>query len=191
MRQVIHKDGLTLPGGHHLPQNAWVGFSTVDINRDDNYYVDPDQFEPFRFVKSSAKPSSDIKPLSPASQDVEGPTNDAYLVTAEDKFMNFGYGRHSWYGIISLLHISNSIFTLHGCIFFSCNHVPVTLTNKFDISSPGRWFAAHLLKLLVAYTTLNYEIQPIAKRPQNTVFGDSIVPSWGRRIKVRRRKHAE
>lgn len=137
MRQVIHKDGLTLPGGHHLQQNAWVGVSTVDINRDDRYYEDPDQFEPFRFVKSSAKPSSDIKPLSPTTQDVEGPPNDAYLVTAEDKFMNFGYGRHSWYGIIiSLLHISNPIFTLHRCIFRCCIDAPVTLTKHSTNLAP-------------------------------------------------------
>ena len=96
MRQVVYKDGLTLPGGYHLPQNAWVGVSVVDINRDDRFYVDPDRFNPFRFVKSSSKPSSDIEPSSPTTQSAEGPSNDAYLATAEDKFMNFGYGRHSW-----------------------------------------------------------------------------------------------
>ena len=94
MRQVINKDGLTLPGGHHLPQNAWVGVSVVDINRDDRYYVDPDQFQPFRFVRSKL------------ASDTEGPPNDPYLATAEDKFMSFGYGRHSWYGIITSLTLS-------------------------------------------------------------------------------------
>lgn len=103
MRQVMHKDGITLPGGHHLPQDAWVGVSVLGINRDDRFYADPDQFKPFRFARSPAK--SDTKPLSPATQNVEGPPNDPYLATAEDKFMSFGYGRHSWYGSYSL-HIS-------------------------------------------------------------------------------------
>ena len=90
MRQVIKKDGLTLPGGHHLPENAWVGVSVVDINNDDRYYVNPDQFQPFRFVRSPDKLTSDTKK--------EGLSNNPYLATAEDKFMSFGYGRHSWYG---------------------------------------------------------------------------------------------
>ncbi|KAL8793676.1 MAG: hypothetical protein Q9195_003725 [Heterodermia aff. obscurata] len=150
MRQVMHRDGLTLPGGQHLPKDAWVGVSVHGINHDDRFYPDPDQFKPFRFARSEAKSSDE--PSSPTTQDVEGPPNDAYLATAEDKFMSFGYGRHS---------------------------------------CPGRWFAAHLLKLLVAYITLNYEIQPVAKRPENIILGDSIVPPRSFKIKVRRRRHAE
>ena len=117
MRQVMHKDGLTLPGGHHLPQKAWVGVSVININRDDQYYVDPDQFKPFRFVRSPAV-SSDTKPLS---QDVEGPANDPYLATAEDKFMSFGYGRHSWYGINSLTlsaHLESHFHPPSLCLSF-------------------------------------------------------------------------
>ena len=108
MRQVMHKDGITLPGGQHLPRDAWVGVSVLGINRDERFYADPDQFRPFRFARSPAKP--DTKPLSPATQDVEGPPNDPYLATAEDKFMSFGYGRHSWYGFTFPAHLE---FHLH------------------------------------------------------------------------------
>ena len=55
-------------------------------------------------------------------------------------------------------------------------------------ASPGRWFVAHQLKLLLAYIALNYDMQPLESRPPNRIFGDSIVPSSTATISVRRRK---
>lgn len=55
------------------------------------------------------------------------------------------------------------------------------------IRSPGRWLAAHLLKLVLAYVVLNYDIQPIDKRPGEMMLGDFILPSRNTIIKVRRR----
>lgn len=57
-------------------------------------------------------------------------------------------------------------------------------------TSPGRWFVAHQLKLLLAYVALNYDVQPLEKRPLNRIFGDSIVPSQKATISVRRRMRA-
>ncbi|CAF9931029.1 MAG: hypothetical protein ALECFALPRED_004781 [Alectoria fallacina] len=55
---------------------------------------------------------------------------------------------------------------------------------------PGRWFAVQNLKLMIAYITLKYEIEPISKRPESVVFGDANVPSMSTSIKVRRRTRA-
>ena len=57
-----------------------------------------------------------------------------------------------------------------------------------QFSSPGRWLVAHQLKLLLAYIVLNYDIQHVAERPTNIVFGDSIVPRPSAKMTVRRRK---
>lgn len=57
-------------------------------------------------------------------------------------------------------------------------------------SSPGRWFAVQNMKLMVAYITLNYDIQSIDKRPPSTVFGDANIPSMSAYIRVRRRTNA-
>lgn len=54
--------------------------------------------------------------------------------------------------------------------------------------SPGRWFAVRLLKLMVAYITLHYHIEPLAQRPKNFAFGDANIPSFTTKIRVRRRK---
>ncbi len=52
--------------------------------------------------------------------------------------------------------------------------------------SPGRWFATQNLKLMIAYITLKYDIQPIGERPTTTVIGDANIPSMTACMKVRR-----
>lgn len=57
------------------------------------------------------------------------------------------------------------------------------------VRSPGRWFVAQQLKLLLAYVALNYDIQQLeGRRPLNRVIGDSMVPRRDTVIKVRRRQ---
>lgn len=53
---------------------------------------------------------------------------------------------------------------------------------------PGRWFAEQFLKLLIAYITIHYDIEPLAERPKSNVFGDANVPSLTTSLRVRRRK---
>lgn len=63
--------------------------------------------------------------------------------------------------------------------------------SSFDhFASPGRWFAAHIMKLTLAYIALNYEIQPIVDRPPNQIVGDCIVAAQNLKLKIRRRKAA-
>ena len=56
-------------------------------------------------------------------------------------------------------------------------------------SSPGRWIASNQLKLMLAYMSMNYEIQHKGQRPVNWVLGDAIVPPETATMMVRRRKH--
>ena len=85
------------------------------------------------------------------------------------------------------------IFFAGACFFIE---LPVAsllyLLSRFmtdlTIRSPGRWLASHLLKLMLAYVVLNYDIQPIDERPAEMMLGDFIVPSRNTMIKVRRRE---
>ncbi|KAL2126381.1 hypothetical protein VTI74DRAFT_1020 [Chaetomium olivicolor] len=52
---------------------------------------------------------------------------------------------------------------------------------------PGRWFAVRLLKLIIAYIVLHYDIKPLGHRPANISFGDASIPSFSTKIVVRRR----
>ena len=71
-------------------------------------------------------------------------------------------------------------------------HIPhhASLRNVLTTSSPGRWLVSQILKLLIAYITLHYDIQPLEERPLNTIFGDTNIPSMSATIRVRRRKSA-
>lgn len=62
---------------------------------------------------------------------------------------------------------------------------PLTLDNP---NSPGRWFVAHQMKILLAYVVTHYDIEPLDHRPLNRVIGDSVIPPQNVSIKVRRRK---
>ncbi|KAB8277903.1 cytochrome P450 [Aspergillus minisclerotigenes] len=54
-------------------------------------------------------------------------------------------------------------------------------------SCPGRWFAAHAMKLIIGYILVNYDIEPLEKRPVNSVVGQTIIPQLDVKIRVRRR----
>ncbi|KAF2811844.1 cytochrome P450 [Mytilinidion resinicola] len=54
---------------------------------------------------------------------------------------------------------------------------------------PGRFFSAHELKLLLAYITLNYDIQPLEERYANTEFSDFSVPR-DIELTIKRRKQS-
>lgn len=60
------------------------------------------------------------------------------------------------------------------------------------LASPGRWFAAHVMKMVMkmvlAYIALKYEIQHIGERPANLMLGDCIIPPRNVNIMVRRRR---
>ena len=64
----------------------------------------------------------------------------------------------------------------------------LSVVNVLTLPSPGRWFATHLLKMLLAYITLNYDMEALNKRPLNEYYGDFDIPSQSATIKVRRRK---
>ena len=51
LREVMPKDGVTLPSGHHVPKCAWMAAVTVGLHHDDAFYPKPKKFDPFRFAK--------------------------------------------------------------------------------------------------------------------------------------------
>jgi hypothetical protein len=54
-------------------------------------------------------------------------------------------------------------------------------------TSPGRFFAATQLKLLLAQIILNYEIEHMEQRPENPWLNNTIGPPMWSTIRVRRR----
>lgn len=58
------------------------------------------------------------------------------------------------------------------------------------MASPGRFFAANQLKLLLAAIVTKYDIEPIAERPPNPWLNNSIGPPIWSKLRVRRRHDA-
>lgn len=56
--------------------------------------------------------------------------------------------------------------------------------------SPGRFFVAHELKMVLAYLLNNYDIKPISERPKPQWLGQNSIPPLHAKIEVRRRKGA-
>lgn len=42
---------------------------------------------------------------------------------------------------------------------------------------PGRFFASQELKLMLAYLVMNYDVEPLGERPQNSVMNGMSLPS--------------
>ena len=85
-REVMPKNGVTLPDGQHLQQGAWIGVPVPGIHNDERFYDKPEVYDPFRFVPSSLK-----------GQMAEAENHKATMLTmANDTFLPFGYARHSW-----------------------------------------------------------------------------------------------
>lgn len=54
--------------------------------------------------------------------------------------------------------------------------------------SPGRFLVEQMLKMLLAYMLMHYDIEYLPTRPANFVLGPINVPPPGATIKVRRKK---
>ena len=90
----------------------------------------------------------------------------ASLVASSDHFMAFSHGRHAWY-----VHV-----TVGRAIWLT-----------FPSHSPGRFFAANQLKLLLAQIVTKYEIAPITERPANPWLNNTVGPPMWSKLRIRRR----
>lgn len=58
-------------------------------------------------------------------------------------------------------------------------------------SCPGRFFAAGLLKVLMAEIVMGWDFEFVEERPGNVWFGTNHLPPTGARIRIRRRKEED
>lgn len=91
-REIVHRDGLTLPDGHHLPRGSWVGFPVAGVHFDERFYPDPVTYDPFRFISSITEP----KPGSTFTDIGSRPQKYLSMGVTSNTFLSFGHGHHSW-----------------------------------------------------------------------------------------------
>ena len=81
--------------------------------------------------------------------------------------------------LVILIPATFAMFDFQGSIF---------LMNFLGLDSPGRWFAVLMLKMIVAYVTLHYDIEAAGPMPKMRVIGDAVLPPMSATIRVRRRR---
>lgn len=95
LREVMPRDGVTLPSGHHLPKGAWVGAATVGLQHDDRFYLKLEEYDPFRFARKQAD-AVDEGNLEKLSDKASIYRKNQGLATTSDIYLAFGHGRHAW-----------------------------------------------------------------------------------------------
>ena len=100
-------------GGVKVPKGVHMEIPMYNIHMDPDFYSEPTRFNPFRFAGPAA-PDAESRALPQKP-----------VVTLDDTFMTFGYGRN-------------------GC--------------------PGRFFGAHVMKVMFAHLVRNYDLEVLSER---------------------------
>ncbi|KAF3018969.1 hypothetical protein E8E14_012215 [Neopestalotiopsis sp. 37M] len=136
--RVVEKP-VTLSDGTHLPAGTHIESAHASIVQDANLYSNPESFDGHRFMNLRAGAIPD--PLGYKNKEQH------QFVTATKDFMAFGYGRHACTPIASCPTNSIALMTLHNGKLTS------------SMTSPGRFFAANEIKLILARILLEYEFR--------------------------------
>ena len=156
-KQVVAEDGITIENAVHIPKDFYLATPMDAIHLDPTFYVDPQNFHPFRFCRPSsvedtctsrfyeAKGMDATMPL-PNSDNAHSKAKPT--VSLDDKFLSFGLGRNA---------------------------------------CPGRFFALHEIKLMLAHIVLHYDIAYFDKRPEQLRIIWVQLPRVETQLRVRRR----
>lgn len=136
-----------------IPAGTTVSCCMRSTHFDADYYDDPDTFNPFRF---SDPPPNGTKTSSQGQKQV--------ILTGPD-FLSFGHGRHAWWVLLFLVpddHLHHSSF------------------KSITIDSPGRFFAAAVLKMLLAHIVITYDVKFEEGKPLKQFFINGVlIPGRG------------
>ena len=94
-RWVSAEEGVTLSDGTHLPPGVRVAAPMDAIHRDPALYPEPDVYDAFRFAAPSAAGDDGKTTGQAASEEKDEGHEPLTSTTVSDKFLNFGYGRHT------------------------------------------------------------------------------------------------
>ena len=67
-----------------------IGVATRCLRYDEEFYENPNVFQPFRFAEMHEGNSEDVK---------------HQFVSTAIEYLPFGHGKHAWYGVFILVHV--------------------------------------------------------------------------------------
>ena len=158
-RKVVAKDGVENKRmGWKLPFGSTVAVDVYSIMHDSQIYANADSYDPFRFARQREQEEAASKLRTPSSNRETIPGRET-RTALESKQLS--------------LNSTSGTFLPFGHGRHAC---------------PGRFLVAHELKMLLAYATMFYEIEPLESRPANVWFGQHVIPPMKATIRVRRRR---
>jgi cytochrome P450 len=104
LKQVVAKDGVTLPNGMHLKKGTKVGIHAYPVHHDEDVYSNAHEFNAMRFCNMGEdRPEDDYSEKMAGSGGRKGTS----LVTTSSHFMAFSHGRHAWYVVSNPFSLLN------------------------------------------------------------------------------------
>lgn len=132
-RRVAAQNGIDV-SGVHVPKGAWMQIPMHNIHIDEDNYTDATQFRPFRFAGAYA-PTPDA-----ARENQSNGQPQRTLVTLDDTFLTFGYGRFGCPGRTFGAHLMKVMFAYileHYDVEHMDTRPHVTTLMEFRFSSPS------------------------------------------------------
>ena len=177
MSQVSAAHGIQLEGNITIPKGVRIGVPMYEIHHDKDSYDNPSIFNPFRFYRhlgiaemTSEATAGDggIAQTSAKARLAEDSGNAAVGdPTSETKPLAVSDQRQT--SVVT----GGDTFLGFGYGRHAC---------------PGRFFAAHEMKLLLAHLVQHYDVEHMAERPMQQTILETKLPPSSLRIRVRRRK---
>ncbi|CZT52285.1 uncharacterized protein RSE6_13584 [Rhynchosporium secalis] len=163
-KEVVHPEGLVLPDGTQVPRGSWLGVPVLGLHMDDRFYPNARTYDPFRFARLKAERAKEEKDIETRlnSNSPDRPQTATSRTRSYANELSAGQPTATYLGFG---------YGRHAC--------------------PGRWFAVQVLKIMMAYMILNYDIEHDNPRPQTRVIGDAALPPISATIRVRRRRRTE
>ena len=161
-RTVVAEGGVRMKNGIYLPKNATVAVPAYPAHRDPHYYLNPNTYDAFRF----SRPLEKFVALKEKSTEIE--KSDVQAQQDHNKELSQFVEHKKVSAVMTGAHFMHFGHGRDAC--------------------PGRFFAIQQLKLLVAHTIMNYDIQPLTKRPPNIWLGGLVFPPMNATVRIKKRQ---
>jgi hypothetical protein len=140
------------------------------IHHNESFYPKPFEYDAFRFSDMREKTAVQLDLTDEPRAPSKGNPNESRLgltSTSSKTYFAWGSGRHAWYVSPLTGYVSEKELTIG--------------------SSPGRFLASSIMKLIMIYLVTNYDLEPTGIRHPNKWFGSLILPPGSATIRLKRR----
>lgn len=173
--KVSAAQGVELDGNVRIPKGTRIAVPMNAIHHDEIFYPFPSRFDAFRFSRpreiyeaetNRAKTGDTNGTIAPVGRTMS--VMDPSISTNEPAKDHDDHLRPKQSSLVTV----GDTFLAFGHSRHAC---------------PGRFFAAHEMKLTLAHVLQHYDVEFMVERPESQAFMENKLPSRSTTIRVRRR----